>query len=198
MLKYAVIAFLIVWIKRNPRAGLIACTVLIAFLLIDGLSLLGRFFGWASETVKLPYVSDRLLQVSQLLSGETVETETSDARVLIYQTEWNIFLNYPIWGANLMTYSKSAVSGHTYVLDMLAGGGVFATTILLALHRGLYRITVPIRKKKVCSMVNATWLITIIIAVLNPVVFAQIAVMAYTCCMCVERIEKRTLFEREE
>jgi hypothetical protein len=184
-----VIALLIVLMHKNRNAAIVLAVVICVFMLFNGLKLLADFFYWASENIGTPYVRDRLLQVAQLFSGENIHTETSGARIEHYIDQLNAFIASPIIGANLLEYSKDAVSGHSLILDMLGAGGIFATGIMLALFRGLYRICVPPYGKRASKAVRSVWATAAVVALLNPVTFPAIATVAFTCCMCVARLE---------
>jgi hypothetical protein len=192
------IAFLVVFMQKNKTVTLIVTACLALFLLANGLELLANIFYWASENVGTAYVRDRLLQVAQLLSGRSINTQTTDARIRHYMNELKYFGQSPIFGSNFLTFHKNTVSGHSLILDMLAAGGIIATSIMAVLMRELYRVSVPAYGKKGCAAVRAVWVMAAVIAALNPVIFPTIAMVVFPCCMCVDRIEKRMYLTEKE
>jgi len=192
------IAFLVVFIQKNKIVAVIVTACLTLFWLANGLELLANIFYWASENVGTDYVRDRLLQVAQLLSGRSVSTQTSDARIQHYINELKYFSQSPIFGNNFLTFHKKTVSGHSLILDMLASGGVIVTSIMVVLMRQLYRVSVPAYGKKGCAAVRAVWVMAAIVATLNPVIFPTIAMVVFPCCMCLDRVEKKTYLTKKE
>ncbi len=185
-----VVTFLMIWMLKNRKNASIATALLVIFLLCNGLDLLSKMFYWASQHVGLDYVSDRLLQVSQLLGGQSIDTNTTDKRIMHYKEQLVTFSQAPLFGKNVFGFTRSAVSGHSLLLDILGAGGAFATAILVWLFRGLYKICVPIDGKASSSAVRVVWAAATVIALLNPVTFPIAATIAFPCCMCIEQLEE--------
>lgn len=185
------ITFLMIWMLKNRKNATIATGIIIVFLLCNGLELLSKAFYWISEHIGLDYVSDRLLQVSQLLGGHSINTSTSDKRIMHYKEQLATFSQAPLFGKNLFSFHRSAVSGHSLLLDLLGAGGVFATTILMLLFRGLYKNSTRIDdSKESSSAVRVVWASAAVIAVLNPIMFPMIATIAFPCCMCINHLDE--------
>lgn len=184
-----VVTFLMIWMLKNRKNASIATAILIVFLLCNGLDLLSQLFRWASQHIGMDYVSDRLMQVSQLLGGHSINTGTSDKRIMHYKEQLATFSHAPLFGKNIFDFTRSAVSGHSLILDIMGAGGVFATGLLVLLFRGLYKTSVLIPGKGSCSAVRVIWATAAVIAVLNPITFTMAVTIAFPCCMCIEHIE---------
>lgn len=184
-----VLAFLVVLMQKHRKLALIILAVLIAMLAINGFALLGDLFEWASEVVNQEYVSDRLLQVSQLLSGETVNTETNDERIQHYLNELQSFADSPIWGHNLFSYNSDRISGHSVVLDMLGGAGILGLTLLIVLVCTLYKFVFKTGRLTIPGAVKETWIILAVVSCVNPVLFPLVTTIVFFFAKCIQKIE---------
>jgi len=184
----AVVALIVVALQNNQKLAWI-CTILIAiFLLFNGLSLLGKMFYWVSDIVDQEYVSDRLLQLAQLFSGQTVSTETSSERLDHYFNQVNEFLNSPVLGHNLLEYSNTHVSGHSLFLDLAGGAGIFGVSVLIFLIQKLYRLAVNPSKQRVLPHIRSLWIMAILLALLNPIIFSTTLTVVFMGCMCMNQL----------
>lgn len=183
------IAWIVVWMQKNKRAATIFAVVLMVFLWLDGLNFLSQMFYWASDIIEFDYVSDRLRQVAQLISGQTVNTETSRERIEYYMNQLEAFGSSPILGHNWYEYSRQYISGHTFVLDALAGAGIVGGAILVLFFRKLYKLVISRKRHRVSPYIKTTWIVAVVIAILNPVIFSIIITIAFMCCMCINKIE---------
>lgn len=188
-----VVALIVVWMQNNRRAASIFTAALLVFLWLNGLQVLGKLFYWASDVVASDYVSDRLLQVAQLVSGQTVHTETSRQRLEYYAQQWEAFLSSPIWGHNWFEFYRKYASGHSLVLDILGGAGILGGSLLFILVKKIYGMVVNPKKEKQSPYVKATWIMVIVIAILNPVSYSVVITIAFMSCMCIHKIENSAL-----
>ncbi|MBO5836933.1 MAG: hypothetical protein J6Q92_03470 [Oscillospiraceae bacterium] len=183
-----VVALIIMWAQKDKKSAGIFTGVLIVFVLLNGLSLLSEFFYWASTVIGQEYTSDRLLQVSQLLSGQKIDTETSTDRIDYYTRQIEAFLTSPIWGHNLLG-SGARASGHTLVLDVLGGVGILGFIPMVWFGKKLYRLAVNLDKKPAPVAIKVVWTMGLIVAILNPIIFPTILTVAFMGCMCINKVE---------
>ncbi len=184
------ITLLVLWIQFNKRVGFIALLAVALFLLFNGFSLIGSLFYWLSDVIEQEYVADRLLQLAQLFSGESINTDTSSERIEHYFNELNAFSESPVWGHNFLSYDDDKISGHTLVLDILGGAGLIGIFMLSGIMRTLYTLTINPQKKRLSPYIQAIWIMLIILSCLNPVVFPLITVIAFMCCICIKKLEE--------
>jgi len=185
-----VIVFLTLLFQFNKSIGYAAITVFGLFLLLNGFSGLSKMFYWASDVVGQEYVSDRLLQVSQLFSGNNIHTYTTEARINHYRNQINAFLASPGLGHNLIVFDSTKISGHSFLLDVLGGAGIIGFFTVCGLSRKLYSMTVNLQKNRSIPHVHAVWIMVICIAVLNPVFFPIILTVVSMCCVSICKTEK--------
>ena len=183
------VAWIVIWMQKNRRAATVFTICVVVFLLLGGITFLSQMFYWASDIIEYDYVSDRLRQVAQLLSGQTVNTETSRERVEHYMNQLEAFSSSPILGHNWYSYSRRYISGHSFVLDALAGAGIVGGTILVVFFRKLYKLVISHKRFGVSPYIKATWIVAVVVATLNPIIFSIIITIAFMCCMCINKIE---------
>lgn len=184
------IALVMVWMQKNRRAASVFAIFMVVFLLLGGMTFLSQMFYWASDLIEFDYVSDRLRQVAQLISGQTVNTETSRERIEHYMNQLEAFSSSPILGHNWYDFSARYVSGHSLVLDVLGGTGIVGGVVLVVLFRKLYHLVMR-TKRRVSPYIRATWMMAVVVAILNPVIFSIVITIAFMCCMCINQIENR-------
>lgn len=185
----AVISFFVVWMQLNRRvAGVVLC-VLTLFFIFNGLSVLSDIFRWASEAIGQEYVADRLLQVSQLLSGGSVHTNTSNVRIEHYMNQLTAFSKSPIWGHNWICFKENYISGHSVILDILGGAGLLGAIAMFTINRKLYLFALNPGKRNASPYIKAVWIMLIVVSLLNPVIFPNVATIVFMCCMCIQKLE---------
>lgn len=173
---------------KSKKRMVVVSVILVLFLLCNGFSILGDVFGYFSEQIKHEYVADRFLQVSQLLKGQTVETETSNVRLMHYESVLSTFFKKPFFGANLFVFDKDVISGHSTVLDMCAGGGLIGIGMIIWIVRQLYLLILGRGRKP--FVIYTTWILATIIAFLNPLVFILPIMVLFMCSMCIQKISE--------
>jgi O-antigen ligase len=177
-------------IRRNKAMGFVLTAGVLLFLLTGGLNQLGEFVRWLSTKVEYDYVSDRLLQVAQVLQGQVISTDTSSRRMDIYFHAIDLFRQKPIFGWNLFSFSKENVSGHTLILDLLSGGGILGLILYVLPIRSLCKKALHNIQKPASDMIKVTWIVFIMVACLNPVVYSLILTIPFTALMCVNETER--------
>lgn len=182
------IALVMVWMQKNRRAASIFAIFMVVFLSLGGMTFLGQLVYWVSDLIEFDYVSDRLRQVAQLISGQTVNTETSRERIEHYMNQLEAFSSSPILGHNWYDFSVRYVSGHSLVLDVLGGTGIVGGIVLVVLFRKLYQLVIR-TKRRVSPYIRATWIMAVVVAILNPVIFSIVITIAFMCCMCINQVE---------
>ena len=185
-----IISLIVVWFQFHPRWAAVTFVLFVIMLLFGGFTVIGSFFRWLSEIVNEEYVADRLLQLSQFLSGEAVKTDTSTERLDHYINQISAFISSPIIGHNMFSYDDSYVSGHSFILDILGGGGIFVAFIFLRACARLREIVLGVKRKDVNPYVRSTWILLTVISVLNPVVFPVITTIGFMCCLCIQKLGK--------
>jgi O-antigen ligase len=131
-----------------------------------------------------------LLQLSQLVGGQEIQTETSTSRLDYYKNELLLFIKNPVFGHNFFGYSAENVSGHSFTLDWLAATGTIGFATVAAMIRAFYRHTVRFSGAKVCKAVQLTWLMVILLSFLNPVVFPLITTVVFAACAFLQGYEE--------
>lgn len=177
--------------KRMIAVGVI----LIIFFLFNGLSILGDAFAFFSEQIKHEYVADRFLQVSQLLKGQTVDTETSTQRLMHYESVLSTFSQHPLFGANLFMFDESVISGHSTILDICAGGGLVAISMVIWIVRQLYVLILGRGRKP--FVIYTIWILAVGIAILNPLTFILPIMLLFTCTVCIQKISTTQSIESQ-
>ncbi len=177
-----IVAFLLILAFKNKVFFAVSLFALLLFWILGGTNLLSRMLLFFSERIELEYVSDRLLQLSQLVGGSEINTETSTERIDHYKNQLTLFAKSPLIGHNLFGYNEEHVSGHTYIFDWLSSIGVLGFGAVAFIFRKLYTKVVRISRKKTCATVKLTWLMLVILACLNPVIFPLITTIAFTAC----------------
>ncbi len=154
-------------VQKRRTTGFVICAAIL-FLMLGGLLLLSDLFLWVSNILvdASPYVSDRLLQVSQLLSGAKIATKTNTERLDLYQRCIESFMESPLWGHNLIEFKKWKISGHSTALDMIAGGGIISFVLEVRLFYLIIKKLLTIRGK-IENYYISTIIIFFVVSALN-------------------------------
>lgn len=185
-----VISFVVVWTDRHNWLARFAIFSALMLFIFFGFSMISDLFKWASESLEGEYLSDRFMQLSQFFAGENINTQTSTERIDHYKEQLEAFWESPLWGHNWFKFDKDYISGHSVILDILGGGGLFAGLLALVFNRRIYSLTFsPLEKKEMPHHLKATWLMLITVAFLNPAIFSTILTIAFMCCMCIYKLE---------
>ena len=185
-------------IRTNKTIGFFLTVGVLLFLLTGGLNQLGEFFRWLSTKVEYDYVADRLLQVAQFLQGQVVSTDTSSRRIDYYIHAFDLLKKRPIFGWNLISFSKANVSGHTLILDLLSGGGILGLSLYVLPIRSLYKKALHNIQKPASDTSKATWIVFVMVACLNPVGYSLILTIPFTALMCVNETERTRIDKGED
>ena len=148
-------------------------------------------FKYVSEHIGMEYVGDRLLQVSQLLDGAVIHTETSAQRIDHYRHCLEKFSESPIIGNNIGRFSEENISGHSMILDTMSGMGILGILLVFAIFIITYRLVIKVNGKKINSTILLTWLAFIAVSILNPSSFMTIYMILFVLAVCVQRMEKK-------
>lgn len=175
-------------------------TIIVAMVLLGTLFLfntrgvmegLSDGFKYVSEHIGIEYVGDRLLQVSQLLEGVSIHTETTTDRIDHYQHCLDKFSESPVIGNNMGEFSVSNISGHTMILDTMSGMGILGLLLVGIIFVISYKIVVRANGEKTSSTVLLTWLAFVAVSILNPSSFMTIYMILFVLAVCVQRLEKQ-------
>ena len=155
----------------------------IFFLIMAGSGALSSIFMWMSSIVDSAYVSDRLLQIGLVLQGQAIEqidTETSNERLLLMKNAWEAFLSSPLWGHNVFSWHKNALSGHSLGLDILSSSGVLGLVFFISLFYKIYKKIFNSRFRKLIFHTRIIWIGFIILSFINPTTFPIIYLVIFT------------------
>ena len=116
-----------------------------------------------SEMIQSDVVSQRFVELSEGLSGDTLSEETDFAvRMDVWQKSWNAFTNNPLWG----TYGKGG--GHSLVLDTIGDFGFIGMFALIMSFRSLYTLFVrPYAKNDIYMFTSFLFLLTFVFSFFN-------------------------------
>lgn len=190
----AVAILMLLFLQKYKKVSIILFSVLAIVLLVGGTSImdfLSNVFRVFSENIGLDYVKDRLLQVSQLLKGVAVHTETSADRIEYYQKCWELFLKKPIWGNNFSLYSDDNISGHSMILDVMSGLGLIGLGSVICIFGHSLKVLIKEKVESYSSTVVITWIAFILISILNPSGFMPIFMVIFVGSVCIQRLEKQ-------
>jgi hypothetical protein len=191
------ISLILVNVKPQLKPFFIALGILI--VLLAGTGLWSEIFLWMSRNAESAYVADRLLQISLIFGGSGISqitTDTSTERLELYQQSISSFTSSPIWGNNIISFNKEALSGHSVVLDTLAGSGLIGGIIVYLIFRALYKSLI-VRTNEIASpFVQATWIMFVLVSIVNPSGFLLIYSMVFSFCILVQRLEHKKKYER--
>lgn len=185
----AIAVLFVVWMLSNKKIAIIALVVSLLIVIVGGGNVISDLFEWMSKIVGKEYVADRLMQLSQLFSGESIHTDTGAERIEHYRNAISTFMRSPIWGNTIVNYNADDISGHTFIFDMLAGAGIIGLLILIVIVKILYQKAVNPLGEKIPDCIISVWIAVVIISILNPIIFPAILTIGFMCCMCIQKIE---------
>lgn len=196
-----IIELLLIVVDKNPKTKPFIITAGIVFIIFAGTGILSSFVMWVSSLVESDYVADRLQQVALLLQGtsaEDVDTNTSNDRLLLTQQAINGFFNSPIWGNNITGYTKSAMSGHSYLLDLLSASGIVGFSLYVFLFVKLFKIFFAEKFRNNAFQTRIAWLAFIALAFVNPVFFPIIFMVIFTFSVIIGQLEEEALYVKQQ
>lgn len=185
-----ILAFILLLFMKWPR---IMALIFICFLLIwlvFGGSLPSVIFRRLSEIIPLDYVSDRLLQVSQILAGKSVHTNTTTERIDLMIQGIQTFLSNPVFGMRSLLFSNGGkLSGHSYIIDILASSGIVGFSIFVWIFHCFYRLTLGQKRNvSIPPIVKMVWIIFALIALVNPVILYLNMTILFVFSICIIKL----------
>ena len=145
----------------NKSIFLITLVVLICIapitLLLDNIS----------ETVESTVISERLLNLSNLMQGKAVDGDL-ESRLELYTISLRSFAQNPFWGG-------SQIGGHSLVFDIVGYFGVIGILILCFIFRQIYMVCIrPFKGDNSYKYLILVYLIQILLAVLNTTIIFNV------------------------
>lgn len=192
----AIVSALLSIVHIKPKYKPFVYGILIVFLFLICTGILSSLIRILSQAVESDYVSDRLLQLSMLLGGvniNDISTNTSTERLELYRTAWRGFLDSPVWGHNIVIFHKETMSGHSLVLDTLAGSGLIGAVVLAFVFMTLYRLLIRQGTHVVSPLVKTTWIMFFLMSTFNPSAFPLIYMVILTFSAIVQDIDNESV-----
>lgn len=192
----AAITILILLMNITPRIRKLLISVIIIFLPLIGTGVLSDFFLYASKSVESEYVADRLLQVSLLLQGQSInniDTETSNERLILMQNAWEGFCNSPLWGNNWIEWNKTLLSGHSFVLDILSSSGIIGLIIYFLIFYSIFKTCLMCNFKALFFHSKIVWITFIIVTIMNPSAFPIIYLVIFTYTSIINNLSRTNI-----
>ena len=190
----AAIIVVLTAMKRFKKTIVVTMILLGTIFLINPSGVMERLSGgfkYVSECIGMEYVGDRLLQVSQLLEGGMIHTETSTQRIDHYKHCLEKFSESPVIGNNMGKFSEENISGHSMILDTMSGMGLFGLVLVSIIFILSYKFVIRVNGKKMNSTILMTWLAFVAVSILNPSSFITIYMILFVLAVCVQRLEKQ-------
>lgn len=107
---------------------LINCVIIFIFFRFS--TEISRIFLYLADTVNSDIISQRFVEISSTIAGQTSATSDIALRTEVYAKSFEAFLEHPILGGWLYNVTSG---GHSFVLDLLARGGIVFGGIILGL-----------------------------------------------------------------
>lgn len=190
----AAIIVVLTIMKRFKKTMVVMMILLGTIFLFNTNSVMERLssaFEYVSERIGMEYVGDRLLQVSQLLDGAMIHTGTSNERIDHYKNCLEKFSESPVIGNNMGKFSEENISGHSMILDIMAGMGILGLVLVGIIFILNYKIVIRVNEKTINSTTLLTWLAFVAVSILNPSSFMTIYMILFVLTVCVQRLEKK-------
>ena len=190
----AAIIFALTVVKRFKKTMVVTMILLGTIFLFNANSVMEKLssgFEYVSERIGMDYVGDRLLQVSQLLEGASIHTETSTERIDYYKQCIKKFSENPVVGHNMWEFSEDNITGHTMILDTMSGMGILGLVLVAIIFIISYRVVIKVNGKKISSTILLTWMAFVAVSILNPSSFMTIYMILFVLAVCVQRLEKK-------
>lgn len=167
-------------LKKNDLIFLIIVALLFCVVLNDVVS---DFFIWLGNSLDSDVLSHRLYA---LAGGRTGLQNAETNRWELYTMSLHTFINNPILGTFLQ--GGRNVSGHSFVLDMMARFGVLGVVILIFMYKRVYEIFyAPLKAKRGYGFLLWAFAQTILLSCLNTgmwlyVLTLYIPLLAHAVC----------------
>lgn len=107
---------------------IVNCVILFAFFSFS--TEISRLFLHLAEAVNSDIISQRFVEISTAIVGQTSSTSDMALRTEAYTNSFNAFLQHPIIGGWLYDGTNG---GHSFILDLLARGGIVFGGYILGL-----------------------------------------------------------------
>lgn len=92
---------------------------------------LGELASYLAENIKIEVLQDRLIDISEYLSGNTdVNEGDTTFRIKMYQETFNSFLRHPIFGN--FVFGAYSIWDHSTILDLMSSGGLFLLALFIS------------------------------------------------------------------
>ena len=117
-------------IKKISFSKLLIINCVILFILICFSADISRFFLYLADIVNSDIISQRFVELSSAIIGQTSSTSDMAIRTETYFKSFEAFLEHPIIGGWLY---NSTNGGHSFILDLLATGGIIFGGFILGL-----------------------------------------------------------------
>ncbi len=132
-------------------------------------NLLAELFLFFSEKLQSEVFSQRFEYIAYMLTGEGAKDVTEHGnRMELYQESINSFFESRGFG----TWSQGGIGGHSFILDTLAIYGFVGIIAIVIIYATIYQLCLkPYRHTDFYGYMVWSYLIAIILAVINPKVF---------------------------
>ena len=162
-----ILSLLLFFLQKNYSKTKYIRTLLIIILLgTTSIVLLTQLLSYLSTVVDSALVSDRLNDMSSLLSGKQEEIDnTSDmaARQNLYNKSINTFVFHP-FGA----WDPKLTGGHSFVLDSLARFGFLGLFLLLLMYKKIFYYYIkPFRNSADYGYIIVSFIWVLLLAIVN-------------------------------
>ena len=161
---------LLLFFIRRPTAKKIKIFVAMCITaVIIGSTLFINLFEWLGQTIENEEIASRMLFIAELLEGRISDVSASGVgRLEFYQTSLETFFNSSLLGG----WNEMPLGGHSFILDTLGNYGIFGGACIVAIYYALYRICLrPYKKEKIYPYLLWMYLVTIIMAIVNPKIY---------------------------
>ena len=182
----AVIILLLTLFAKNIKRFCTLFASVMLFILCGGTSFLGNIILKISNFISFDYVADRMLQLSLLLRGLSIKTETTTERIEHYLYTFNGFLQSPIIGNVFFSNNAQMVSGHTVILDTLSAIGVIGLIIVSMIYVRTYRLF--LRNKKIGFNSFMCLFSFVLLSLVNPSNFTIVFFVIFVCVVAMEKL----------
>lgn len=163
---YIISLFLFLLPKDYSKKKYIGALLLVISLGAISLAILSQLLSYLSDVVDSALVSDRLNDMSSLLSGKQEEIDnTSDmaARQNLYNKSINTFVFHP-FGA----WDPKLTGGHSFVLDSLARFGFLGLFLLLLMYKKISNYYIkPFRNSADYGYIIVSFIWVLLLAIVN-------------------------------
>lgn len=137
-----------------------------------------------SEHMNSQFMIERLQQALDIYNGEIRIFENE--RLSLYFMSIKTFLNNPFLGS---LFTNNGVGQHSFVLDTMGKYGIIGISYLYMYYRILYVNTVgKIKVKKARSYLKLSFVIFIIIGILNP--YSSLATIGFILPLLISSVDK--------